>query len=184
MSRSYYRLLPAFAASLSLLAASCTADKTAGDPAPATGPKPAASTSAADMDTDATLWTILGLAKENKGPPVGPHLGPQVSPSLWQAAHQALSFVKITAEDPESGMLRTDWYSPPGKPEERLRVTIYVLSIALRSDSLSVGVEREVRSPTGEWQPSTVDREVVDNLYNTILLQARHLHAEEYRKMM
>ena len=81
-------------------------------------------------------------------------------------------------------MIQTEWYSPPGKPNERLRISVYVLSVALRSDSLAVTVEREERGPGGQWQKSTVNREVVDNLESTILLRARHLHAEQYRSMM
>jgi hypothetical protein len=136
------------------------------------------------IDTEATIWTVLGLAKKPSELRKGPKLGGQVSPSLWEAAHDALSFVKIDSEDPMSGMVQSAWYSPPGKPNERLRVTVFILSLALRSDSLAVTVDRETHAPSGQWQKSTVDREVVDNLENTILLRARHLHAEEYRSMM
>jgi hypothetical protein len=167
--------------------AGCGSDKTAGDqpPAPA-APQQAAVSPPPDsgMDTESTIWTIVGLSKKPSEVAKGPKLGSQVSPSLWQATHDALSFVKIASEDPMSGMVQSAWYSPPGKPNERLRVSVFILSIALRTDSLAVTVDREVRSPTGQWQKSTIDREVVDNLENTILLRARHLHAEEYRSMM
>jgi hypothetical protein len=136
------------------------------------------------MDTESTIWTMIGLAKKPSELRKGPKLGSKVSPSLWEAAHDALSFVKIDSEDPMSGMVQTAWYSPPDKPNERIRVTAFILSIALRSDSLAVTVDRETRAPSGQWQKSTVDREVVDNLESTILLRARHLHAEEYRSMM
>jgi hypothetical protein len=183
MPRPYYRLLTAIVASLSLLTASCGSDQT--DPTPQTAARqPPPDPHPGEMDTDSTLWTVLGLAKKPSETTSGPHLGGDVSPSLWQAAHDALSFVKIASEDPGAGMLQTEWYSPPGKPNERLRIRVLVQSIALRSDSFVVGVEREVRSPTGQWQKTTVDRDAVDNLENTILLRARHLHAEEYRSMM
>lgn len=178
MSSAHYRLLLAFAASLSLLTAGCSSTPSGGSAQ--------AAANAADADAsryDATLWTVLGLAKRPR-PTTGPHLGPDVSPSLWQAAHDALSFVKLAGEDPDSGVLQTDWYSPPGKPDERLRINVFILSVALRTTSLAVTIDREVRAPDGQWQKSTVDREVVDNLENTILLRARHLHAEEYRSMM
>lgn len=187
MAPPLYRALFAIAASVCLLTAGCGSDKTAaGDnpPPPATPQYAAAPPPDSGMDTESTLWTILGLAKKPSQLAKGPKLGSQVSPSLWQAAHDALDFVKIDSEDPMSGMVQTAWYSPPGKPNERLRVSVFILSIALRTDSLAVTVDREVRSPTGQWQKSTVNREVVDNLENTILLRARHLHAEEYRSMM
>lgn len=180
MSCAHYRLLLAAAASLSLLAAGCSTPSADG------GGRQAAAGNAPDSETgqyDATIWTVLGLAKKPKVA-TGPHLGPDVSPSLWQAAHDALSFVKLAGEDPDSGVIQTEWYSPPGKPDERVRINVFILSVALRTTSLAVTVDRETRSPAGQWEKATVDREVVDNLENTILLRARHLHAEEYRSMM
>jgi hypothetical protein len=182
MSLSLYRALVAFTASLCLLVAGCGSDKVSDSDKP---PAPvAAAPPPQGMDTESTIWTILGLAKKPSEMAKGPKVGPQVSPSLWVAAHDALNFVQIAAEDPDTGMMQTEWYSPPGKPNERLRVSVFVLSIALRSDSLAVTVDRETRSPTGQWQKTTIDRDVVDNLENAILLRARHLHAEEYRSMM
>lgn len=178
-----YRALVAFTASLCLVLAGCGAAKISDSDTPP-APVAAADPPSQGMDTEATIWTVLGLAKKPSTMAKGPKVGPQVSPNLWLAAHDALSFVKLAAEDPDSGMMQTEWYSPPGKPNERLRISVFVLSVALRSDSLAVTVDREARSPTGQWQKSTVDREVVDNLENTILLRARHLHAEEYRSMM
>jgi hypothetical protein len=182
MSLSLYRALVAFTASLCLLVAGCGSDKVSDSDKP---PAPvAAAPPPQGMDTESTIWTILGLAKKPSEMAKGPKVGPQVSPSLWVAAHDALNFVQIAAEDPDTWMMQTEWYSPPGKPNERLRVSVFVLSIALRSDSLAVTVDRETRSPTGQWQKTTIDRDVVDNLENAILLRARHLHAEEYRSMM
>jgi hypothetical protein len=184
MAVPIYRALFALAASLCLLAAGCGSDKTADGDAPTAPQQAQAAPPDSGMNTESTIWTIVGLAKKPSEVAKGPKLGPSVSPSLWQAAHDALGFVKLDAEDPMSGMVQTAWYSPPGKPSERLRVSVFILSVALRTDSLAVTVDREVRSPTGQWQKTTVDREVVDNLENTILLRARHLHAEEYRDMM
>lgn len=187
MSVPIYRALFALAASVCLLMAGCGTRNAVVEapPAPA-GPQQAAAASPPEsgMDTESTIWTLVGLAKKPSELKKGPKLGSEVSPSLWQAAHDALSFVKIDSEDPMSGMVQSAWYSPPGKPNERLRISVFILSVALRTDSLAVTVDRETRGPTGQWQKSTVDRETVDNLENTILLRARHLHAEEYRSMM
>lgn len=184
MAPPLYRALFAFAASLCLLAAGCGSDQGANTAPPPAPTQAAAAPPSSGMDTEATIWTIIGLAKKPSELKKGPKVGPHVSPSLWEAAHDALNFVKVDSEDPMGGMIQTAWYSPPGKPNERLRVTVFILSVALRSDSLAVTVDREARSSTGQWQKTTVDREVVDNLENTILLRARHLHAEEYRSMM
>jgi hypothetical protein len=83
-----------------------------------------------------------------------------------------------------TGLLVTDWYSPQGKPNERLRVSGFVLSRALRSTSLAVTVEREARSPVGGWREAPVARDVVTGLENAILQRARQIHAERYRNTM
>ena len=95
-----------------------------------------------------------------------------------------LHFAGISSEDPMSGLLVTKWYSPPGKPGERLRVSVFILSRALRSDSLAVTVDREVRAPAGEWRATPIARDVVAGLENAILQRARQIHAERYRSTM
>jgi Domain of unknown function (DUF3576) len=77
----------------------------------------------------------------------------------------------------------TKWYSPPGKPDERLRVSVFILSRALRADSLAVTVDRQVRSADGQWQKAPVAMNVADGLDSAILLRARQLHAEGYRQV-
>jgi hypothetical protein len=77
--------------------------------------------------------------------------------------------------------MQTDWYSPPGKPEQRMRIAVFILSRALRSDSLSVSIERQQRSATGQWGSSPIARDAVTELENAVLLRARHIRAERYR---
>ncbi len=136
------------------------------------------------MDTDATLWTMLGLAKRESEKNPGPQTGDEVSPILWQAAQDTLHFAGFSSEDPMTGLLVTNWYSPPAKPNERLRVSVFILSRALRSDSVTVTVERQVRSPVGPWTDTPVARDVVTGLESAILQRARQIHAERYRETM
>ena len=182
MSARHYGLLLAFAASVSLIAAGCSDRKAdiAADPATGAMPKAPVTTATGDQ-TDATIWTVLGLAKRESERTVGPQTGNAVSPVLWQAALDTLKFAGTTAEDPMTGLLVTDWYSPRGKPQERLRVSVFILSRALRSDSVSVTIDREERLPTGEWKPSPIARDAVAELESAILLRARHIRAERYR---
>ena len=184
--RLHYRLPWLLAASL-LPLAGCGSD-----PAPnqtmladttkvvANTQKPVATEPSEGMETEGNIFTVLGLGKKPQQQ-AGPQVGADVSPSLWVAAHDALNFVKIASEDPMTGMLVTDWYSPATNPNERLRVSVFILSYALRSDSLALTVDREVRGSDGQWKASTVDRKTVDNLDNAILLRARQIHAETYR---
>ena len=109
------------------------------------------------MDTEATIWTVLGIAKKPSRE-VGPRTGAGVSPILWQATLDTLSFVEMDAADPMAGLAVTNWYSPKGKPNERLRVTVFIQARALRSDSIVVTVERQTRARRSGWQDGTVAR--------------------------
>ena len=128
-----------------------------------------------EIDTEANILTVLGLAEKESVKQPGPQTGRTVSPILWQAAHDTLDFVKYASEDPLTGSIVTDWYSPPGKPSERFRVNVFILSRALRSDSLTVTVDRQELSATGQWAETTIARQVETDLENAILTRARQL---------
>jgi hypothetical protein len=181
----YYGLLLGVAASISLLTAGCGSsepDRQAMDPVTGRMPTQLPKAVSTDPDkTDATLWTVLGLAKTASERSFGPQTGNTVSPVLWMAARETLEFAGTSSEDPFTGLLVTNWYSPPGKSNEQLRISAFVLSRALRSDSLSVTIERQVRSPSGGWSDAPVARDVVTGLETEILLRARQIHAERYR---
>jgi len=69
----------------------------------------------------------------------------------------------------------SDWYSPQNKPDERFKINVFILSHALRSDSLAVTVDRQVRTATGQWTATTIARKVEDDLETAILLRAGQL---------
>jgi uncharacterized lipoprotein len=188
MRAPYYGLPYLVAASLSLPLSGCGSS-----PAPnqtmladttkvvTDTPQPVAAEPEEGIDTESTIFTWLGVAKRPSQLRTGPRVGAEVSPSVWLAAHDTLKFVQIASEDPTSGLIITDWYTPPNRSDERLRVSVLITSYALRSDSFKVSVEREVRGRDGQWTPSTVDSKTVADLDNAILLRARQIHAETYR---
>jgi hypothetical protein len=185
MPSSYYRLLVAFAASLSLLLGGCTATKTTQPDATAAQlPQPEQQQASAGpegtMDAEGSVWTLLGIAKKPK-PELGPQTGPGVSPILWQATLDTLGFAGMDSLDPVAGLAVTNWYSPKGKSDERMRITAFVKSRALRSDSLVITVERQTRDPSGQWKDATIDEGVVDSLENDILQRARQIHIARIR---
>jgi Domain of unknown function (DUF3576) len=181
MSVIQYRLSVAFAVSFSLALAACAAappveraSPSAGQPGALDAQK-AASNESGEIDTEATIWTVLGLAKKESVKDPGPQTGKTVSPILWQAAHDTLDFVKYASEDPLTGSIVTDWYSPADKPNERFRVNVFILSRALRSDSITVTVDRQERAANGQWAETTIARQVETDLENAILSRARQL---------
>jgi len=178
MSVIHYRPLAAFAASFCLALAACAASQptqqSAGQPS-ATPPQQAASSEPEDIDTEANILTVLGLAKKESVKEPGPQTGRTVSPILWQAAHDTLDFVKYRSEDPLTGSIVTDWYSPPSDPSVRYRINVFILSRALHSDSLTVTVDRQERTANGQWTETTIARQVETDLENAILNRARQL---------
>ena len=176
----YYRLLPLLVASL-LPLSGCTATRvTQPDATAAQLPQDNQQASTDDgMDTESTIWTLLGIARK---PPsnFGIHTGSGVSPELWQATIDTLSFTPMDSLDPQTGLAVTDWYSPKGKPDERLRITAFIKSRALRSDSVVVTVERQTRNGT-QWQDAPVAEKLVEDLENAILQRAREVHIARLR---
>jgi len=186
MPALYYRPLVAFAASLSLLLGACSATRTAQpDATVAELPQPVEQEASVGpegaMDTQSTIWTLLGIAKKPQKDP-GPETGPGVSPILWQATLDTLNFVDIDSMDPKAGLAVTKWYTPKSKPDQRFRITAFIKARALRSDSLVVTVERQTRSATGQWEDGTIAADVVDNLENDILERARQIHIARIRE--
>lgn len=181
MPACYYRLLPALAASV-LLLAGCTATRiTQPDATVADLPQANQQASTGDdgMDTEGTIWTLLGIAKKPQRD-FGVHTGGGVSPELWQATVDTLSFTSMDSLDPKTGLAVTDWYSPKGKPDERLRITAFIKARALRSDSIVVTVERQTRTG-GQWKDTPVAQKVVEDLEYSILQRAREVHIARLR---
>jgi len=190
MPAFYYRSPVVFAASLSLLAialtAGCTATPVAQDDAVAAQLPQASQQASAEpeegMDTESTIWTVLGIAKKPTQE-IGPKTGPGVSPVLWQAVLDTLSFVSMDSLDPMAGLAVSNWYTPKSKPGERMRITAFVNARALRSDSIVVTVERQTSGPNGQWQDGPIDRTVAADLENDILQRARQIHIARIRAL-
>lgn len=185
MPGSCYRLLVAAVASFALLLGGCTATRTTqADATVAELPKPEQQQASAgaehEMDTETTIWNLIGIAKKQPKA-LGPQTGPGVSPVLWQATLDTLSFAEIDSLDPLAGLAVTKWYTPKAKPDQRLRITVFVKARALRSDSIAVTVERQTRAGNG-WQDAPVATEVVSNLEYDILERARQIHIARLRE--
>src|ERR1700756_2363582 len=95
MSAVHYRLSVALAASLSLAVAACGLEPVGWSEQPnaastqqpdAASAQQASTSEPGEIDTEATIWTVLGLAKKESARHFGPQTGSTVSPVLWQAA--------------------------------------------------------------------------------------------------
>jgi len=97
-----------------------------------------------------------------------------VNSYLWQASLNTLSFMPLASADPFGGVIITNWYSAPDNPNERMKVTVYILSRQLRADGLKLAVFRQTRSGTG-WADAQVNPDTANKLEDAILTRAREL---------
>ena len=92
---------------------------------------------------------------------------------LWRASLDTLAFMPLSSADPFGGVIITDWYSPPTTPDERFKITAYILGRSLQSDGIRVSVFRQARTELGDWINTTVNQTLASDLENTILTRAR-----------
>ena len=98
-----------------------------------------------------------------------------VNSYLWHATLDTMRFVPLASADPFGGVVITDWYSPPQTPNERMKVTIYILDRSLRADGLKVAVFRQTKDASGAWADAAVAGETSTRLEDAILTRAREL---------
>ena len=100
--------------------------------------------------------------------------GLAANPYLWQASLESLDFMPLAQADSGGGVIISDWYAPPETPEERFKVTVYILDSALRADALKVAVFRQTKGKVG-WVDAEVDKTTATGLEDNILKRAREL---------
>lgn len=120
-------------------------------------------TTTTDMDTGTTI-----VAGGNNRVTLG------VNSYLWHASLDTLSFMPLQSADPFGGVIITDWYVAPSAPDERLKVTIYIMDRALRADGLKVVVFRQTRNASG-WTDAAASPDTAHRLEDAILTRAREL---------
>lgn len=97
-----------------------------------------------------------------------------VNSFLWHATLDTLSFMPLQSADPFGGVIITDWYSDPSNPNERMRVTVYILDRRLRADGIKISTFRQTRSADG-WVDAQVNPDTANKLEDAILVRAREL---------
>jgi hypothetical protein len=96
-----------------------------------------------------------------------------VNAYLWRASLDTVSFMPLATIDPLGGVIITDWYANPQVPNERFKMTVYILDKRLRADGVKVAVFRQVRSGTKDWVDAATNPETATKLENAILTRAR-----------
>jgi len=95
---------------------------------------------------------------------------------LWRASLDTISFMPLASADPFGGVIITDWYQDPKTPNERFKLTIYIMDRRLRADGVKVAVFRQTRgTSSGGWEDAAADPETGPKIENAILVRARQL---------
>jgi len=104
-----------------------------------------------------------------------------VNAYLWRATLDTLAFMPLLSADPYGGVVITDWYINPEKPDERFKATVYILDTRLRADGLNVSVFREVSNGAGGWVEAPTAAQTSLDIENAILTKARQLRLSNLR---
>jgi hypothetical protein len=156
----------------SLLLAGCGATKPSPvDPDYVGNPGPVAGSIGGDNGV------VFGTSKTrgNDGSGGGGALG--VNAYLWRGALDTLSFMPLASADPFGGVIITDWYQPPGSPDERFKATAYILGRELRSDGIRITIFRQVLQ-SGQWVDAQVSPVTVGEIEGRVLARARELRTQ------
>jgi hypothetical protein len=111
----------------------------------------------------------------------GPASAIGVNAYLWRATLDTLAFMPLLSADPYGGVVITDWYVNPEKPDERFKATVYILDTRLRADGLNVSVFREVSNGTGGLVEAPTAAQTSLDIENAILTKARQLRLSNLR---
>jgi len=146
------------------------------------------------VSTGAAAATLLGVAACSHVPLVkhkNAQLPPPASASnpavigvngyLWRATLDTLAFMPLASADPYGGVVITDWYTNPEKPDERFKCTVYILDARLRADGLNVSVHKQVKDASGNWIDSATAAQTETDIENAILTRARQLRLSNIR---
>lgn len=104
-----------------------------------------------------------------------------VNSFLWRASLETLDFMPLDSADPYGGVIITDWHSDAAAPNERFKVTVYILDTRLRADGLKVAVFKQARDADGGWVSAGIDPDTEIQIENSILTRARELKIRTLR---
>ena len=101
-----------------------------------------------------------------------------VNSYLWRASLDTVSFMPLASADPFGGVIITDWYTAPEKPNERFKVNIFILDKQLKSDGINVKVFRQT-GKNGQWKDSTTADNTGTKMEEAILNRAREIRVAD-----
>lgn len=101
-----------------------------------------------------------------------------VNSYLWRASVETLSFMPMLDINAQAGAIITDWFINPDTPNERMKVTVFILGRQLRADTLKVSVVRQEQNASGIWTNQPVRAGTELQIEDAILSRARQLRID------
>ena len=102
-----------------------------------------------------------------------------VNAILWRASLDIAALLPISDVDTFGGTIVTEWYSVPKNPNERIKLTVFIVGRELRSDAVRVVVNVQTRDGLkGSWGNNFRDLEFSRRLEDLILNRAREIRAK------
>ncbi len=104
-----------------------------------------------------------------------------VNALLWRAALDIASFVPLDDVDTFGGSIVTEWHQSEGSLDQRLKLTIFVIGLELRSDAIKVNSYLQ-KKRNGNWVDAGRDEVLSRKLEDLILTRARELRSSAISK--
>jgi len=82
----------------------------------------------------------------------------RINPYMWRAALTILSSVPLSSVDSGSGIIITDWYNLNNNSNERIKISITIMSKEIRADGIRVKTFKQSRN-RNSWQNVKVNEE-------------------------
>ena len=93
---------------------------------------------------------------------------------LWRATLNILSVAPLISTDALSGIIITDWYANKNIQNQRLKITVYINSNELKSESIKIKVEIQ-SFKNNIWSQPLTSNSLATQIEDSILNEARNL---------
>ena len=104
------------------------------------------------------------------------------SNEMWRATLEILDFIPLSDVDYGGGIIITEWYSAPKKPDESLKIMIHFLTNEIRADGIKVNVYKKECKTETQCSSFLIDSEIGSEIKLEILKQATLIKKADLKK--
>ncbi len=94
------------------------------------------------------------------------------SNEMWRATIEILDFLPLADVDYGGGIIITEWYTAPQKPDESLKIMVQFLSNEIRADGIKVNVYKKECKTETQCSASLIESDIGSEIKLEILKQA------------